>query len=222
MPTTTLLGVKSSIPAATVARLPVYLRSLIDLPEGQRTCSSDQLAAIAGVNSAQLRKDLSYLGSHGVRGVGYTITELQDCLREALGLHKGYSVAIAGAGNLGSALSTYGGFDAWGFSVVAVFDVDPEKVGTVVGQHEVLALSDLERVVREDKIDIGIVATPADAAQEVADRFVASGVRSILNFAPTVLHTPETVETRRMDVSTELQILTYHLQLGHEGMSDAD
>ena len=205
-----------------MARLPVYLRSLIDLPEGQRTCSSDQLAAIAGVNPAQLRKDLSYLGSHGVRGVGYTITELQDRLRQELGLHKGYSVAIAGAGNLGSALSTYGGFDAWGFSVVAVFDVDPAKVGTELGRHEVRSLADLEHVVREEGVDIGIVATPAEAAQEVADRFVAAGVRSILNFAPTVLHTPESVETRRMDVSTELLILTYHLQLGTEPLSSAD
>jgi redox-sensing transcriptional repressor len=202
--------------------LPVYLRCLVDLPEGQTTCSSEQLAATAGVNSAQLRKDLSYLGSHGVRGVGYTVTELQAQLRMALGLHKGYSVAIAGAGNLGAALSAYPGFDAWGFEVIAVFDVDPEKIGSVVGGHEVIALADLERVVADEHVDIGIVATPADAAQEVADRFVAAGVRSILNFAPRVLHTPEWVETRRMDVSTELQILTYHLQLGADGLIDAE
>lgn len=184
------------------------------MSERQTTCSSEQLAAIAGVNSAQVRKDLSYLGSHGVRGVGYTIVELQSQLRQALGLHKGYSVAIAGAGNLGSALSTYGGFDAWGFAVVAVFDADPDKIGTRVGSHEVLPVSDLEAVVVSRGVDIGIVATPASAAQEVADRFVAAGVRSILNFAPTVLQTPDSVETRRMDVSTELQILTYHLRLG--------
>lgn len=213
---------KRSIPAATVSRLPVYLRCLVDLPEDQTTCSSDQLAVFAGVNPAQLRKDLSYLGSHGVRGVGYTITELQEQLRQALGLHKGYCVAIAGAGNLGTALSSYPGFDAWGFSVVAVFDVDPDKVGTRVGDHLVSSLSDLERIVADLEVDIGIVATPAGSAQEVADRFVAAGVRSILNFAPTVLHTPESVETRRMDVSTELQILTYHLQLSGEGLSDAD
>ena len=213
---------KSSIPAATVARLPVYLRCLVDLPKDQATCSSDQLAAIAGVNPAQLRKDLSYLGSHGVRGVGYTITELQAQLRQALGLHKGYSVAIAGAGNLGTALSSYPGFDAWGFSVVAVFDVDPGKVGTRIGDHEVRSLDELEQAVDEESVDIGIVATPAGAAQDVADRFVAAGVRSILNFAPTVLQTPETVETRRMDVSTELQILTYHLQLSAESLADDD
>jgi len=177
---------------------------------------------IAGVNPAQLRKDLSYLGSHGVRGVGYTITELQEQLRQALGLHKGYSVAIAGAGNLGTALSSYPGFDAWGFSVVAVFDIDPAKVGTRVGDLVVSSLSDLERIVADLEVDIGIVATPAGSAQDVADRFVAADVRSILNFAPTVLHTPEWVETRRVDVSTELQILTYHLQLSGEGLSDAE
>jgi len=203
-----------------VSRLPVYLRCLVDLPDGQVTCSSDQLAAIAGVNSAQVRKDLSYLGTHGVRGVGYTITELRAQLRLALGLNKGYSVAIVGAGNLGSALGTYPGFDAWGFRVVAIFDLDPTKVGMKIGDQEVLAITELERAVRRQAVDIGIVAVPAGAAQDVADQLVAAGVRSILNFAPTVLHTPEWVETRRMDVSTELQILTYHLQLGSEAATD--
>jgi redox-sensing transcriptional repressor len=213
---TTLAHVKSSIPAATVSRLPIYLRCLVDLSEHRTTCSSEQLAATAGVNSAQVRKDLSYLGTHGVRGVGYSIAELRQQLRRALGLNKGYSVAIAGAGNLGSALANYGGFEAWGFEVVAIFDADPAKIGTSLGGHVVQPVDELEATVRDCGVDIGIVATPASAAQDVADGFVAAEVRSILNFAPTVLHTPEWVETRRMDVSTELQILTYHLQLTAE------
>jgi len=198
----------------------VYLRCLVDMSEQQTTCSSDQLAAVAGVNSAQVRKDLSYLGSYGVRGVGYTISDLQEQLRRALGLHKGYSVVILGVGNLGTALASYPGFDAWGFQVVALFDVDPAKVGTVIGGHEVRNLSDLEEVLIDVPIDIGIVATPANAAQNVADRLVAAGVRSILNFAPTVLHVPASVKTRRLDVSTQLQILTYHLQAATEGVPE--
>lgn len=176
---------------------------------------------MAGVNSAQVRKDLSYLGSYGVRGVGYTIAGLQEQLRQALGLHKGYSVVILGVGNLGSALASYPGFDAWGFRVVALFDVDPGKIGSVIGGHEVRALTDLEGTLADHPIDIGIVATPAGAAQDVADRLVAAGVRSILNFAPTVLHVPESVKTRRLDVSTQLQILTYHLQAAEGDVLDA-
>ena len=203
---------KGQVPAATVARLPVYLRSLADLPPRQTTCSSEQLAAIAGVNSAQVRKDLSYLGSHGVRGVGYGVEELRDELRQALGLNQGYAVAIAGAGNLGSALSDYRGFHLWGFEVVGVFDVDPSKIGRVIGGHRVRPMEDLEKIVAERNVAIGIVATPAPAAQDVADRFVAAGLRSILNFAPTVLQVPDEVWVRRVDLSSELQILTFHLQ----------
>jgi redox-sensing transcriptional repressor len=203
--------VKQSVPAATVSRLPIYLRCLRDLSATQETCSSDQLAGIAGVNSAQVRKDLSYLGSQGTRGVGYDVTELRRQLREALGLNTDYAVAIVGAGNLGSALSNYDGFDAWGFEVVAVFDVAANKVGGEVAGREVLPLEDLERVVADREVAIGIIATPAGAAQEVADRLVAAGLRSILNFAPTVLQVDQGVEVRRVDLSTELQILTFHL-----------
>lgn len=203
---------KSGIPPATVSRLPVYLRSLSDLPATQQTCSSEQLAAIAGVNSAQVRKDLSYLGSYGTRGVGYGVAELRDQLRQALGLTHGYAVAIVGAGNLGAALSNYGGFGAWGFEVVAVFDSDEAKVGKTIGGHEIRPLEDLERVVKQRKVEIGIIATPSDSAQEVADRLTGAGLRSILNFAPAVLQVADGVEVRRVDLSTELQILTFHLQ----------
>jgi redox-sensing transcriptional repressor len=203
---------KGPVPTATVARLPIYLRCLVELPPQQSTCSSGQLGAIAGVNSAQVRKDLSYLGSHGVRGVGYAVTELREELRAALGLTQGYAVAIVGAGNLGSALSNYDGFSAWGFEVVAVFDVDEAKIGTVIGGHRVRPLEDLEMIVEQRSVAIGIVATPASAAQSVADRMVAAGLRSVLNFAPTVLRVPDHVSVRRVDLSTELQILTFHLQ----------
>ncbi len=203
--------VNSSIPVATVARLPVYLRCLGDLEPSQETCSSEELATIAGVNSAQVRKDLSYLGSQGVRGVGYNVLELGRELRKALGLTEGYTVAIAGVGNLGRALSNYGGFKDWGFNVVALFDSDPDKVGSEIADITIDGMDDLERVVKEKEVAIGIVATPASAAQEVADRFTGAGLRSILNFAPTVLQVPDDVAVRRVDLSTELQILTFYL-----------
>lgn len=203
--------VSRAIPDATVSRLPVYLRSLADLPAMQETCSSEQLASIAGVNSAQVRKDLSHLGTHGTRGVGYNVAELKSQLRQALGLNKGYSVVLIGAGNLGSALANYGGFHDWGFKVAAVLDSDPEKVGRVIGDLEVEALEDLEGIVRSRGIAIGVIATPTEAAQEVADRLTRAGVRSILNFAPAVLQVPNGVAVRRVDLSTELQILTFHI-----------
>lgn len=199
------------IPAATVARLPVYLRSLGDLGPAEPTCSSDRLAEIAGVNPAQVRKDLSYLGSHGTRGVGYKVADLLKQLREALGLTHGYAVAIVGAGNLGTALSNYRGFEPWGFDLAAVFDADRSKIGRPVDGLIVEDIETLAEVVAERGIVIGIVATPTESAQDVADRLVAAGVKSILNFAPAVLRVPEGVEVRRVDLSTELQILTFHL-----------
>jgi len=204
--------VKSSIPSATVARLPVYLRCLSDLPTSQSTCSSDQLAAIAGVNPAQVRKDLSHIDARGVRGVGYDIDELRRELRHALGLIKTYGVAIIGAGHLGTALANYPGFVGWGFEVRAIFDVDPTKVGEEADGLVVEPLTDLELIVAKRSISIGIVATPSYAAQDVADRLVRSGVRSILNFAPAILRRAPGVEVRRVDLSTELQILAFHLQ----------
>lgn len=205
---------KGPIPSATVARLPVYLRCLSDLPTKQSTCSSDQLADIAGVNPAQVRKDLSHIDARGVRGVGYDIDELRRELRHALGLVKTYAVAIIGAGNLGTALSNYPGFAGWGFEVKAIFDVDPSKVGEYADGLVVEPLADLEKIVAGRSISIGIVATPSYAAQEVADRLMRAGVRSILNFAPAILRPGDGVEVRRVDLSTELQILAYHLQRG--------
>jgi len=166
---------------------------------------------IAGVNPAQVRKDLSYVGAAGVRGVGYGVDQLRSLLRRELGLMQEYRVAIAGAGNLGSALSRYPGFAEWGFEVVAIFDTDPAKVGEAVAGLSIDRLADLEQVVVARGVTIGIIATPSGSAQEVANRFVAAGVKSILNFAPTVLRQSPGVEVRRVDLSTELQILAYHL-----------
>lgn len=200
------------MPGATISRLPIYLRALGDFPPTQTTCSSEQLATLAGVNSAQVRKDLSFLGTHGTRGVGYGIEQLRHQLRKALGLERTYGVVIVGGGNLGRALGNYGGFAPWGFEVCAVVDSDPAKHGTEIAGLAVEPLERLEEIVEEHNIEIAIIATPAGAAQDVANRLTAAGVRSILNFAPTVIDVDRTVEVRRVDLSTELQILTYHLQ----------
>jgi redox-sensing transcriptional repressor len=168
----------------------------------------------AGVNPAQVRKDLSYIDPPGVRGVGYDVLELRAVLRRELGLTREYRVAIAGAGNLGSALTTYPGFRGWGFEVVAILDTDPTKVGNRINALTIEPMSELEDIVKANSISIGIIATPSVAAQEVADRFVDAGVRSILNFAPAVLKRPSGVQVRRVDLASELQILTYHQKQG--------
>lgn len=208
-----LMGVRASIPAATIARLPLYLRCLAEMEPDQTTCSSEDLASSAGVNPAQVRKDLSYLDPVGVRGVGYSTVALRELLRRELGLTRSYRVVIAGAGNLGRALTVYPGFVDAGFEIVALFDTDPDKSGRTVSSIDVRDLGDLETVVEAEAVNIGIIATPAEAAQGVADRFVAAGIRSILNFAPAVLKRPPGVEIRRVDLSSELQILAYHLSL---------
>ena len=201
---------RKHIPDATVARLPVYLRCLA-MRAGAGTCSSEDLARTAGVNAAQVRKDLSFLGAQGVRGVGYNVDELKQEIRTALGLTHEFPVVIVGAGNLGRALANYRGFSEWGFSIAAILDVDARRIGSTIGGTTVEPLSELEDLVPERGIEIGIIATPSDQAQLVGDRLAAAGIRSILNFAPTVISV-ETSEVRVVDLSTELQILAYHLQ----------
>ncbi|MDO9379314.1 MAG: redox-sensing transcriptional repressor Rex [Nocardioidaceae bacterium] len=201
------------IPEATVARLPVYLRALAALADaGMRTASSEQLAGAAGVNSAKLRKDLSHLGSYGTRGVGYDVEYLRYQIAREIGLTQDWPVVIVGIGNLGQALSSYGGFRSRGFSIVAIFDADPDRVGEEHGGLPISPMDQLEPVVAEHGISIAVIATPGPAAQEVADRLVAAGVSSILNFAPAVLSVPERVDVRKVDLSIELQILAYHEQ----------
>ena len=203
---------KGSIPPATVSRLPLYLRCLNDYTEP--TISSDRLARLAKVNGAKVRKDLSFLGSYGTRGVGYDVAHLIYQISRELGLTKDWAVAIVGIGNLGTALADYGGFAERGFDVVGLFDADPARVGQKVGGRPVEPLSAFEKAVRDRDLSIGIITTPASAAQEVADRMVAAGITSILNFAPTVLYVPEEVEVRRVDLSMELQICSFYLSRG--------
>jgi redox-sensing transcriptional repressor len=201
------------IPEATVARLPLYYRALLETSDQQvGTVSSERLAELAGVNAAKVRKDLSYLGSYGTRGVGYDVEFLLHQISRELGLTHDWPVVIVGVGNLGHALANYRGFGARGFRIVALVDADPAKIGQRVGELKVEALDDLPRIVADREIAIGIVATPAVAAQEVADRLVDAGVTSILNFAPTVVAVPVGVSLRKVDLATELQILSFYQQ----------
>lgn len=201
------------IPDATVARLPVYLRALTTLIDaGTTTCSSIELAEQAGVNPAKLRKDLSYLGSYGTRGVGYDVEYLRYQIAREIGQTQDWDVVIVGIGNLGSALSAYQGFSSRGIRVAALVDSDPARVGQVVSGLTVSPLADLDAVVAERGVSIGVIATPGAAAQPVADRLVAAGVTSILNFAPAVVQVPDGVDLRKVDLSIELQILAYHQQ----------
>jgi len=199
------------VPDATVARLPQYLRSLVEEAErGRATVSSERLAELGGVNAAKVRKDLSHLGSYGTRGVGYDVEFLVYQIRRELGLTQDWAVAVVGVGNLGRALAGFGGFRARGFQVVALFDDDPAKVGRRIEGIEVRPTAELASLAAERQVQIGIVATPAEVAQDVADALVAAGVTSILSFAPTVLHVPEGVVLRKVDLSMELQILSFH------------
>jgi redox-sensing transcriptional repressor len=201
------------IPEATVARLPVYLRILLELSESTTvSVSSEELADLAGVNAAKVRKDLSYLGTYGTRGVGYEVEYLIYQVRRELGLTHDWPVVIVGAGNLGQALAGYGGFTQRGFPVAGLVDVDPAKVGTVIADVPVRHLDELPAIVRAERVAIGVVATPGTAAQEAADRLVKAGVTSILNFAPFVLSVPPGVMVRKVDLAVELQILSYYEQ----------
>ncbi|HEU4355890.1 MAG TPA: redox-sensing transcriptional repressor Rex [Actinomycetota bacterium] len=201
------------IPEATVGRLPLYLRALVEMAEGETaTVSSETLAEATGVNSAKVRKDLSHLGSYGTRGVGYDVAYLIHQVRRELGLTQAWPMVIAGIGNLGQALANYRGFVERGFRTVALVDNDPAKIGRSIDGLSIRSIEELPDIVREDRAAIGVIATPAAAAQEVADAMVAAGIRSILNFAPAMLAVPRGVSVRKVDLAIELQILTYYEQ----------
>ncbi len=202
------------IPEATVTRLPIYLRVLGEAESD--TVSSEELAARAGVNAAQVRKDLSYLGSYGTRGVGYDVQYLLKQINRRLGLDAERRVAIVGLGNLGRALASYGGFPARGFAVVAAFDADPGKVGLAVGGAVVQPASSMVEVLREKEVDIAVITTPASAAQGVVDTLVEAGVGCILNFAPTTVVVPDTIALRQVDLGVELQILSFYRHSGSD------
>lgn len=210
-----------AIPEAAVARLAVYLRVLSGMAEqGGTTVSSEELSQAAGVNSAKLRKDLSYLGSYGTRGVGYEVSVLVSQIERILGLTRKHKVAVVGIGNLGHALANYGGFPGRGFPVEALFDLDPDLIGVPVGGLPVSHMDDIGRVCAERGISIGVIATPPTAAQSVCDRLVAGGVQCILNFAPVVLQVPPHIEVRKVDLAVELQILSFHVARRADGLVD--
>ncbi len=199
-----------SIPEATVARLAVYLRVLGGLADGGRsTVSSGELASAAGVNPAGLRKDLSHLGPCGTRGVGYEVRTLRDRIARVLGVERSRACVLVGIGNLGAALADYAGFGTRGFEFVGLFDAAPDRVGQRIGGQVVRPVDELEAVVEETQASLGVLATPAEVAQQVCDRLVAAGVRSILNFAPVTLSAPPEVDVRQVDLSVELQVLAF-------------
>jgi len=193
-----------------VSRLPRYLRLLDDIRESQSTVSSGELADSAGVNPANVRRDLSDLGFQGTRGVGYSVAALRSRIQRELGIEGRRRVAIVGAGNLGTALARYSGLAQRGFDVVAIYDVDPKQIGRSVGEVNVTDAASIEDDCRARLFDMAILAVPAGSAQKVADQLVAAGVTSILNFAPIRVSVPPSVPVRQVDLSTELQILSYY------------
>lgn len=200
----------SGLSRATVGRLPRYLRMLDDIRESQSTVSSGELAEAAGVNPANVRRDLSDLGFQGTRGVGYTVADLRYRIQKELGIEGRRRVAIVGAGNLGTALARYNGLSQRGFDVVAVYDVNPSRIGQSIGDVAVSDAGSIESDCREGLFNMAILAVPASSAQKVANQLVAAGVSSILNFAPVRVSVPEGVPVRQVDLSTELQILSYY------------
>jgi redox-sensing transcriptional repressor len=197
---------------STVRRLSLYLRFLEEFEEqGMDTISSEALALRGGTTSAQVRKDLSFFGSFGKRGLGYAVPELAGRLRQILGLERRYRVAMIGAGKIGSALVQYRGFKQRGFDIVAIFDVDPHKVGRQWNGLTVQHIADLERELATAPVDMAVLVTPAEAAQPVADRLVKLGVKAILNFAPLQLAVPEDVVVKTVNLALELETLSYAL-----------
>jgi redox-sensing transcriptional repressor len=197
---------------STIRRLSLYLRFLEEFEgQGIGTVSSGALASRGGTTSAQVRKDLSFFGSFGKRGLGYPVPELADRLRQILGLKRRYRVALIGAGKIGSALVQYRGFKQRGFDIVAIFDRDPGKVGRQWNGLTVLDIDSLEREVSRQPIDMAVLVTPADAAQAVSDRIVALGVKAILNFAPVQLNVPDDVVVKTVNLALELETLSYAL-----------
>jgi redox-sensing transcriptional repressor len=205
------------IAESTVRRLSLYLRFLEEFEaRGLRTISSDELAARGGTTSAQVRKDLSFFGSFGKRGLGYSVPELTAKLRQILGNHHEWRVSIIGAGKIGAALAQYQGFRQRGFCVAAVFDSDPAKIGTTIDGFRVRDMATLEAMVETEHADIAVIAVPADAAQRVADQVVDAGIKAIMNFAPQRLRLPDTVALKTVNMALELEGLSFALSNGRE------
>ncbi|GAB6155665.1 redox-sensing transcriptional repressor Rex [Desulfosporosinus burensis] len=200
------------IPEATIIRLSVYSRHLTEVDrKGIVTTSSGEIADGVGVSPAQVRKDLAYFGEFGTRGVGYNVKDLRQHILRILGLGVNWSVTLVGVGNLGLALSSYKGFKERGFVITSIFDADPKKVGTMIGNVEVLPIEQLEDIVKLNQTQIGIVAVPAAVAQEIVDQLIRAGVEAILNFAPVVLNVPPEIELRNVDLAVNLEVLTFNV-----------
>ena len=206
-----------NIPPATVQRLPLYLQCLEQLDNNSIGISSKKIAEIAKVNDAQVRRDLSYLGTLGTRGVGYDVLTLRKQLELELGLADGLSAIIIGVGNLGSALAEYGGFKEKGFKIVGLFDSDSKKLNKQIGSLAIKPLSEIKNTCEKYNVSIGIIATPEKVAEEIADKLIDSGIKSILNFAPIMLKNKPGIQIRSVDLSQELQILSYYLD--REGLT---
>ena len=197
---------------STVRRLSLYLRFLEQsAAQGRATISSGALAQLGGTTSAQVRKDLSFFGSFGKRGLGYAVPELAAKIRDILGLQRAYRVVLVGAGKMGGALAQYRGFRDRGFHIAAIYDTDPRKIGSRWNGLVVRDLKYLEADLKKEPSDIAIVVTPADAAQTVVDRLVRGGVKAILNFAPVALAVPGDVEVKTVNMALELETLSYAL-----------
>ncbi|PLX46560.1 MAG: redox-sensing transcriptional repressor Rex [Deltaproteobacteria bacterium] len=204
------------VPEATIKRLSIYMRVLKDLEKkNTEVISSADLAEICGINAAQIRKDLTYFGEFGVRGVGYFVKELRFDIRKVLGLNENRNLALIGVGNLGRALLSYKNFADHGYDFVAAFDTDKDKIGSDLPCGiPVYDMEKIDALVKDLGIDIVIITTPAEFAQNAADKAVAAGVRGILNFAPTQLNIPREVHLKRVDLTTEFDNLAYHLHAG--------
>ncbi len=200
------------IPEATVSRLSVYSRYLAQIDDkGIVTISSSDIAQGVGVSPAQVRKDLAYFGEFGTRGVGYNVKDLHYHILKILGLNKKWKVVIVGAGNLGSALSIYGGFRERGFEIVGIFDNDPQKIGFKVGNLEIKSIEKMPEIIKENNVKIGVITVPGEHAQDVANTLIDNGITALLNFAPKVLNTPDDVIVRTVDLSVNLEILTFNM-----------
>ena len=197
---------------STIRRLSLYLSFLEQLDDGAtKTVSSDELAKLGGTTSAQVRKDLSLFGSFGKRGLGYPVSELIIRLRTILGLGRRWRVCIVGAGKIGAALAQYSGFPERGFDIVAVYDVDPRRIGQKWGDVTVRDMTNLEREAASFECDIAVLAVPSPGAQRVAERIVRSGITAILNFVPVQLTVPASVAVRNVNMAMELEALSFAL-----------
>lgn len=203
---------ETHIPEGVIERLPVYLNILLQIRQGgDTTVSSATLGDLARINPAQIRRDLTHFGSFGRRGIGYDVQTLIDRIQRILGSDHVHRLVLVGAGNLGSAIASYGGLSKHGFMVTAIFDNDPGRIGGRIGDLTVMDMRDLEQVVKEQGISIGVVAVPPSAAQAVTDRIAAAGIRVVLNYTPVVVQVPEGVTLHNTDPVQELLHTLYYL-----------